>query len=173
MKTFITQNWFKLGILLVLLLAVLAFVFYRQSTKTSGVESSAAKTSYAEGTSEIKQFISDLPNGDVEPQKCKELISDFGDSFFQLGGTSTGQPFPSDSKYIYSKKLCLVQTQFYNSQKQLTDQILDLGSNEIFGERVIGGTGSGYERLSLFGKEQKMSQNLFFDAVWLAVKEQI
>jgi hypothetical protein len=162
MTNFIKENWFKLGILLVLLFAVSAFVFYKQSEKTAAVASSTAVAAGEKYAPEITQFINDLPIGDVSPEKCEELAMEV---FNRPQNMTLG--IQNDTKYIYSKKLCLADDMFSTSQKTLIDQIVDLGSNEIFAERDLGTV----SRLFLFGKEQKSFQD--FDSLWRAVKEQI
>ncbi len=180
MKTFIKQNWFKLGVLFVLLFVALAFVFYRQPANTSNVESDAAGTSSTKGAPEIKQFISDLPNGDVDPQKCKELVSDKQTELdYSLNSAQAHGPWASlvDSKYIYSKKLCLAYISNHSGGTypniSSTYQIFDLGSNEIFAEYdekgAVNKDGSvDDEQLFLWGKEQN-KPFLSITSLWYTV----
>ena len=190
MKNFIKENWFKLGVLLVLLFAVLAFVFYRQPAQTPGTVSATAETSGAKDSPIIRQFINNLPQGDVESQKCKELVSDMTTQISasnavnsSINASKPNYSLPTgmlvDSKYIYSKKLCLANIDTVSGQapnNTTTIQIFDLGSNEIFAEYdekgPVNKDGSVDDtELFLWGKEQ---QKPFpeITTFWLALKDQ-
>lgn len=138
--------------------------------------------SYFHNKSEIRYALSKLPTGDVNSQKCKELIEsaklDLQVSMSISDRMSTNSEKKEDrdsyavqsfrvnaSKYVYSKKLCLAYETFnqYNPLIKLNiststgmayaNQIVDLGSNQIVAE--YGTSDFAGDKSYIYSKEQK------------------
>lgn len=145
---------------------------------------------------QVESFLDSLPNGDINSEKCKELISDkdtelsfynkLDQGMFERAETAKDKDgyaqsvsILSDSKYIYSHKLCLISLRInrydpliafnYSTSTGMTylNQIVDLGSNEVIAEDYYNDR-SGY-RLDLWNK----SEESYFPItkIWLRIKE--
>jgi len=126
----------------------------------------------------INNFINNLPIGDVDSQKCNELIQAKNADFVasepsenymwesstnlqdKNGYAAVGSDI-LDSKYLYSHKLCLALLSLTTydpvTGKQTTIQIIDLGSNNAFFERIImvpANEASSTEEYYLYGQRQ-------------------
>lgn len=147
--------------------------------------------------SRVSSFLERLPNGDVDSQKCNELVAAEEENLhismmISDGAYKSVKNSPQDkegyaqqlftvmgSKYMYSHKLCLAFEKFnqYNPALRVThptstamfynNQIVDLGGKEVIAE--TGSDDISGDKTWLF--HQKQEKYLDMSEIWSMVQQ--
>lgn len=177
MKKIIKENKIAGGIIFVLLVILAIVYFDKQPTV---IQNQTGNMNLQQ--QQVSDFINNLPIGDINSQKCNELVdaknTDLTLVYQSVANNMCQSATPQnkeryckqindllDSKYLYSHRLCLAEIHIITMTGMNDFQIIDLGSNDVFAEKI-----SIENRDSYYLYNQKQNNPIDLSDIWSKIQ---